>query len=95
MKSQIRSLLALAFGAALLTTGTSASGFTLGTPSNPNGPTIPFLTGPRPTLVVLIHGGTSDPNGSDSPNMFEGGHSPDTLAYSRFYFDFPFASAVL
>jgi len=95
MKSQIRSLLALAFGAALLTTGTSASGFTLGTPINPNGPTIPLLTGPRPTLVVLIHGGTSDPNGSDSPNMFEGGHSPDTLAYSRFYFDFPFASAVL
>lgn len=48
----------------------------------------------RPTLVVLIHGGTSNPEHS-GPSMFEGGHHPDTLAYSRFYFDFPFTSATL
>ena len=96
MKLQIRTLLVLAFGAAtLLTTGTSASGLTLVPPTIPGRLTNPQLITPRPTLVVLIHGGTSDPNGSDSPNIFEDGHAPNTLAYSRFYFDFPFASAAL
>lgn len=49
----------------------------------------------RPTLVVLIHGSTSNPDRGQQPSMFEAGHRPGTLAYSRFYFNFPFTSSVL
>lgn len=55
----------------------------------------PTARSSRPTLVVLIHGGTSDP--ASSPSPFEppspsGAPStrPGNLGYSRFYWDFPF-----
>jgi len=63
-----------------------------------NGVVGPFLrpsVAVRPTLVVLIHGGTSNPDRGQNPSPFEGGHRPGTLSYSRFYFDFPFSSAAL
>ncbi len=50
----------------------------------------------RPTLVVLIHGGTSDP--AKDPSPFEpdsASHRPGMIGYSRFYWDFPFVSALL
>ncbi|HCN29251.1 MAG TPA: hypothetical protein DIT64_10985 [Verrucomicrobiales bacterium] len=50
----------------------------------------------RPTLVLLIHGGTSAPN---SPLPFvepeDDEKRPGTVGYSRFYFDFPFVSGIL
>ncbi len=55
----------------------------------------PAARNSRPTLVVLIHGGTSAP--ASSPSAFEppspaGAPStrPGNLGYSRFYWDFPF-----
>lgn len=54
----------------------------------------------RPTLVVLIHGGTSAPQ--SSPSLFEPSSPsnrpstrPGNLGYSRFYWDFPFVAQTL
>lgn len=50
----------------------------------------------RPTLVVLIHGGTSAPN-SPLPLVEPGDADkrPGTVGYSRFYFDHPFVAGIL
>lgn len=52
-----------------------------------------FTAGPRPTLVVLVHGRTARP--ADAQTPVDPVARPGTLGYSRFYFDFPFTSAVL
>lgn len=52
-----------------------------------------FTVGPRPTLVVLVHGRTARPG--DAQTSVDPVARPGTLGYSRFYFDFPFTSAVL
>jgi hypothetical protein len=50
----------------------------------------------RPTLVVLIHGGTARPEASPMPFEPKGTDKrPGTTGYSRFYFDFPFVSRLL
>lgn len=50
----------------------------------------------RPTLVVLIHGGTARPEASPMPFEPRGlDKRPGTTGYSRFYFDFPFVSRLL
>jgi hypothetical protein len=50
----------------------------------------------RPTLVVLIHGGTARPEASPMPFEPSGADKrPGTTGYSRFYFDFPFVSRLL
>jgi hypothetical protein len=56
----------------------------------------PAARASRPTLVVLIHGGTSNP--ASAPSAFEPNrptHRPGMIGYSRFYWDFPFVSALL
>ena len=55
----------------------------------------PSARASRPTLVVLIHGGTSAPQNSPSPfepesPAGEPSTRPGNLGYSRFYWDFPF-----
>jgi len=60
---------------------------------NPVAPAPLFPTGPRPTLVVLVHGRTARP--ADEQTPVDPVARPGTLGYSRFYFDFPFVSAVL
>jgi len=54
----------------------------------------------RPTLVLLIHGRTARPG--DEPGVFDPplpqtglSNRPGTVGYSRFYWDFPFVSAML
>jgi hypothetical protein len=50
----------------------------------------------RPTLVVLIHGGTSAPsNGIPLVEPLDANKRPGTVGYSRFYFDFPFVQGIL
>lgn len=60
----------------------------------------PAARGARPTLVVLIHGGTSAPQNDPSP--FEPpspagvpSTRPGNVGYSRFYWDFPFVRQAL
>lgn len=60
---------------------------------NPVVPAPLFPSGPRPTLVVLVHGRTARP--ADAQTPVDPVARPGTLGYSRFYFDFPFVSAVL
>ncbi len=60
---------------------------------NPVVPAPLFPSGPRPTLVVLVHGRTARP--ADEQTPVDPVARPGTLGYSRFYFDFPFVSAVL
>lgn len=54
----------------------------------------------RPTLVLLVHGRTARPG--DAPGVFDPplpltglSNRPGTVGYSRFYWDFPFVSAML
>lgn len=50
----------------------------------------------RPTLVLLIHGGTSAPNAPlplVEPDASD--KRPGTVGYSRFYFDHPFVAGIL
>ncbi|MFN7343910.1 MAG: hypothetical protein ACK5S4_01055 [bacterium] len=60
----------------------------------------PAARASRPTLVLLIHGRTARPE--DAPSAFDpplpaSGFSnrPGSIGYSRFYWDFPFVSAML
>ncbi|MCB1208695.1 MAG: hypothetical protein KDK97_05185 [Verrucomicrobiales bacterium] len=63
-------------------------------PQNVNFSRLSRLT--RPTLVVLIHGGTSRPTADPAAWEPRGAAMrPGTLGYSRFYFDFPFVARVL
>lgn len=56
----------------------------------------PVARASRPTLVVLIHGGTARPQASPMPFEPKGADKrPGTTGYSRFYFDFPFVSRLL
>lgn len=60
----------------------------------------PSARASRPTLVVLIHGGTSAPQNSPSPfepesPAGEPSTRPGNLGYSRFYWDFPFVKQAL
>jgi hypothetical protein len=56
----------------------------------------PAARATRPTLVVLIHGGTARPDASPLPFEPKGTDKrPGTTGYSRFYFDFPFVSRLL
>lgn len=50
----------------------------------------------RPTLFVLISGGTSAPNGGiPLVEPLDAEKRPGTVGYSRFYFDFPFVQGIL
>lgn len=50
----------------------------------------------RPTLFVLISGGTSPPNnGLPLVEPSDANKRPGTVGYSRFYFDFPFVQGIL
>jgi hypothetical protein len=50
----------------------------------------------RPTLFVLISGGTSAPNsGLPLVEPSDTNKRPGTVGYSRFYFDFPFVQGIL
>lgn len=50
----------------------------------------------RPTLFVLISGGTSAPgNGIPLVEPLDTNKRPGTIGYSRFYFDFPFVQGIL
>ncbi len=50
----------------------------------------------RPTLFVLISGGTSAPgNGIPLVEPLDTNKRPGTVGYSRFYFDFPFVQGIL
>jgi hypothetical protein len=50
----------------------------------------------RPTLFILISGGTSAPNsGIPLVEPLDADKRPGTVGYSRFYFDFPFVQAIL
>jgi hypothetical protein len=105
------SLLALAQLGTIATAQTIPSiGLTPVQPFNPNivipqndrfNPSFgPFARATRPTLVVLIHGGTSVPTAAPSafePPSPQGAPStrPGNLGYSRFYWDFPFVSEVV
>jgi hypothetical protein len=60
----------------------------------------PSARSSRPTLVLLIHGRTARPG--DEPGMFDPPlpqtgftNRPGSIGYSRFYWDFPFVSAML
>jgi hypothetical protein len=103
MKTKLKSIIARLICAAAITV-TSLAQAQFNIPQEPQlgtrftgtvGTFQPPLRSVRPTLVVLIHGSTSNPDRGQEPSMFEAGHRPGTLAYSRFYFNFPFASAVL
>lgn len=81
-------------GALLLATSLLSHGQLLN-PIAINPVTVPVLfpVGPRPTLVILVHGRTARPGDEQTP--VDPLARPGTLGYSRFYFDFPFVSAVL
>lgn len=50
----------------------------------------------RPTLFILISGGTSAPNsGIPLVEPLDADKRPGTVGYSRFYFDFPFVQGIL
>jgi len=50
----------------------------------------------RPTLVILIHGGTARPEADPMPwEPIGRDKRPGTIGYSRFYFDFPFVARLL
>lgn len=59
----------------------------------------PAARATRPTLVLLIHGRSSrpgdDPSPFDHPEPRTGTNRPGSIGFSRFYWDFPFVSAML